>query len=254
MNEHVQPKDQEAKIENNCGSTEKEELAPPVKAILVGPNDDLEVIFLDKPNPSAHRGQQVVLHNKNVSQGIIATVRVNGSENFLVFDVSMRTEDYFPHEFEVRLPAGGCRYLGQTKLGKVVDADIRVPPKVIDVSYTIAGARYVKDEPVPLPNVGDIVDYLRFYHVDFNNGSEPDSLIYSLNKNHVYGISAILQWLSSHPESMSIDLIPFQSKLSAQRPMSWSNGLSIYSGRFFEYTCPLTLAVLLQLSPQRLTD
>ncbi|USU18834.1 hypothetical protein [Paraburkholderia fungorum] len=247
MDDQTQSQNGKPESENKDVITEEIKDAPAVHdTALVGPTDDLELIYLKTPNPSAHRGEQVVLHNKNIAEGIIATMRVNGSDNFLVFDVSLRYEDYFPHEFEVRLPPGGCRYLGQSILAKMLKADIHVPPESIQVSYTIVGARYVKDEPTPLPSVGKLSDYIRFYHIDFMNGSQSDSLIYSLNKNHVYGINATLEWLPAHPEYMSVDLIPFQSKLNAQRPMSWATGLSIRSGQFFEYTCPLTLAVLLK--------
>lgn len=197
-----------------------------------------DVIIIENPalNPKFPGEKTVALRNKNKNVGLVVNVAASSHSSFEVYDVLKRNEQLFPHEFEVRLPAGGTQYIGQSIIRKAVQVDpLKYDP--VPVTYAVVGATYGANESTPLPDSSKAADYLRLYHLDYRSGAYVDAIIFSVNKNHVFVIDFEVQFYGqgvNHYTSVVLD--PFANKINAQLEISKVAAINILDAKFRTFT------------------
>ena len=153
-------------------------------------------VFIRRPDPTNPQRNQVFIHNKDNEHSLIATVRCDGPDNIEVttLDYSSRLR-YFPHEFEVRIPRGGTRFIGFDQIGW----------GSLPAEYEVVGASNVSEEPTPLPNEGDILSALLLI--------ENEHGVFGISRSHLYSFQIELHVQGTPPGAgEGFTMIPLQGR------------------------------------------
>ncbi|QDO96227.1 hypothetical protein FNB15_02555 [Ferrovibrio terrae] len=176
--------------------------------------DDAVLVFHvpDEPVQTNHR--QVGIRNLNTSRAIVANLIVKCSDPYPVTNLRFNRSNLFPHSFEVRVPPGGTYYIGDNVIARIHSMKGFPKPKsYYPVQYEILGARYVAEEPTPLPAPSEAENCLFMYQLPHTSGPH----YYFINRDHVFGVSIDFHQEPKSPSGIyaSISLENFRHRLCA---------------------------------------
>jgi len=189
--------------------------------------DDLQVIMYPRPRTESPGNQQVVLQNNNKSKSVIVNVQISCGQPYVVVNSSLWERNLFPRLQEIRIPAGGRVLLNETTIVRWVKVGADVGRSYLDVNFSILGAVYVADDPVPLPDAGEAENSLLFYKVKTDVNNDPNEYLwYAVNGNAVFSINTHVQSRPKHGLNyiaVGFELVPLEVRLFAQFDLPVSN-------------------------------
>lgn len=155
----------------------------------------------------------VFVANNNTASGILASVGVDGVNNFDIQSIDrIRNRPFFPQPFDIPIPAGQRVYVGRDHFkhylrinrGGTETAD------VISVATSIVGAQYTTDTRERLPPPEEAENALFLYTAE-QVGAGSNRVFFVVNINHEFGLEFNIR--TTHgpkvPVSVSQSLIPF---------------------------------------------